>query len=574
VRSLWAALACGTAFAAGQAAAEHPRKKVIYAGWGQPTPAYLKEHWREMEASTPFDGVVLGVTARAPNGKNCSCRSIWQNWRWDKAWFKESLRDLQSCEFRQFTDNFLRICVTPGKTGWFDDEAWAAVANSLGIMAWYAKESGCRGICLDPEHYGAPVFTFNPGAGRSFADTCAAVRRRGAQVMTEMTAEFPEITVLAFFLNSQLLAAADAADPDAALAVNRYGLLGAFEDGMISAMPAGATIVDAYEGAYYFDNPIDYLRHGNRMRNRTGPAVGLLSSENRPTYMNQVQTGFAFFLDRYVNEKGARYYIDGGGASRLHRLVVNLTAALQVTDEYVWTWEGGGKYPGGRPHRWWPVPRASTLPQWEEGIPGITDGIRLARCLSGTPADLERLIDARRTAGTLHNLAVNPGFEDDVIKETTGDKQPDWDGKAVAPGYSTWQDRKSKGTYSLDRGVGCASDRSLKADRVAYGSLIQTLKVQTGDIYAAEAQCLQKGAVACRLMLRWVAPDGAWTERSADRYIAIPPGQDGWTRVMGIATVPKHAGTLVVILQTRSPGGEGDTSWFDDLGIYRLLGDQ
>ena len=67
-----------------------------------------------MEATTPFDGVVIGVDVAAPNGKRCNCMTIWQDWRWERAWFDESLRDLQSCQFRRFTDNCLRVCATPG----------------------------------------------------------------------------------------------------------------------------------------------------------------------------------------------------------------------------------------------------------------------------------------------------------------------------------------------------------------------------------------------------------------------------------------------------------------------------
>jgi len=557
-------------------AAEHaqrPRKKLIQAGWGQPTPAYLRAHWQQMESTTPFDGVVIGVNVKTPVGKRCTCMTIWQDWRWERAWFDESLSDLQSCRFRQFTDNFVRVCTTPGTADWFDDDAWEAVAGNCRIMAWLAKQGGCKGICFDAEAYGAKPFRFDPARGHSFRETCAAARLRGAQFMDALAAEYPDVTILAFFLNSYLIQAGSSDDPQEVLRSHSYGLLPAFVNGMLDALPEGATLVDAHEGAYYFDSEIEYLRHSNLMRNRRGPAIRLVAPENRHKYLTQVQTGFGFFLDRYINEKGARYYIDGGGQTRLNRLTENLRAAVQATDEYVWLWEGGGQYPGGRPHRWWPDPAGKELPLWEQGMPGITAGIRLARSLDGSAEEAAKIIAERRAAGTLTNLAVNPGFEHDRIEGVVPEGASDWATGGAPPGYYVWQDDNSpKGTYSWDRTVGCDSSSSVKVERVTYGSLIQKLAVRPGDWYVAEARCLRSGPLPCRLLMRWQDKDGAWTARSADRYFEFPREDGAWSRVTGLAHVPPEAGYLVVILQTRAPGDEGDVCWFDNLGIYSLLG--
>jgi len=553
--------------------AQRPRKKLIQAGWGQPTPAYLKEHWQQMEATTPFDGVVIGVNVRTSTGRRCNCMTVWQDWRWERAWFEESLRDLRSCRFQQFTDNFVRLCATPGTADWFSDQAWDAVAGNCRIMAWLAKEGGCKGICFDAEAYGAKPFRFDPGRGHSFEETCRMVRRRGAQFMEALAAEFPDVTVLTFFLNSYLIKAGHSDDPDGVLASHSYGLLPAFVNGMLDSLPEGATLVDAYEGAYYFDNKIEYFRHGNLMRNRQGPALRLVAPENRHRYLTQVLTGFGFFLDRYVNEKGAPYYIDGAGRPRLHRLIQNLRAAVEVTDEYVWLWEGGGQYPGGRPHRWWPDPGGRKLPLWEQGLPGITDGIRLARALDGSAEEAARIIARRRAAGTLKNLAANPSFEHDRIQGAMPEKFSDWATDGAPPGYYVWQDAGGpKGTYSWDRTVGCDSRSSVKVERVRYGSLIQKVAVRPGDWYGAEAQCLRNGPMVCRLLMRWQDKDGAWTARSSDRHFVFPREDGVWTRTTGVAQVPPEVGYLVVILQTRGAGNAGEVCWYDNVGIYRLLG--
>ena len=136
------------------------------------------------------------------------------------------------------------------------------------------------------------------------------------------------------------------------------------------------------------------------------------------------------------------------------------------------------------------------LPRWEQGLPGITDGIRLARALDGSAEEAAGIIARRRTAGTLRNLAVNPSFEHDRIDGEMPEKYSDWATAGAPPGYYVWQDgRSAKGTYSWDRAVGCDSRSSVKAERVTYGSLIQKLAVRPGDWYAAEAQCLLCKAV-------------------------------------------------------------------------------
>lgn len=555
------------------AAAEHAplvRKKIIHGGWGQPTPAHLAKHWRQMEATTPFDGVIIGVDARSPAGKRCTCMTIWQNWRWERAWFEQSLRDLRSCQFEQFKHNFIRVCVTPGTADWFDDQAWEAVANNCRIMAWLAREGGCRGICFDAEAYKSKLLKFAPTGQHSFEETCAAARRRGAQFMGALAGEYPDLTILAFFLNSYLAEAGRSPDPTPLLASHSYGLLPALVNGMLDALPRGATLVDAYEGAYHFDREIDYLRSYNLMRNQHGPAIRLVAPENHHKYLTQVQAGFGFFLDRYVNEKGAVYYIDGGGRPRLHRLIENLRAAIETTDEYVWLWEGGGKYPGGRPHRWWPDARGQKLPLWEQGLPGITNGIRLAR---DPLAAARRIIAERRTAGTLRNLALNPGFEEDRVAGAPPEKFADWEERGAPPGYYVWQSSSDpKGTYSWDRTFGCESKSSVKAERVTYGSLIQKCEAKPGEWYAIEADCLQRGDLLCRLMARWQDRDGTWTARSSDKHFVFTSSRDAWGHVVGVAQVPPEAGHLVVILQTRGEGREGDVCWFDNIGVYRLLG--
>ena len=42
-------------------AAPH-RARLLHYGWDMTNPRQLREHWREMEATMPFDGVILPLT--------------------------------------------------------------------------------------------------------------------------------------------------------------------------------------------------------------------------------------------------------------------------------------------------------------------------------------------------------------------------------------------------------------------------------------------------------------------------------------------------------------------------------
>ena len=69
-------LAClTTGFAADGAAAA--RKKFIELGWDIPSTALLRESWREMEQTTPFDGVMFKVETKDDQGRKLSSEAIW-----------------------------------------------------------------------------------------------------------------------------------------------------------------------------------------------------------------------------------------------------------------------------------------------------------------------------------------------------------------------------------------------------------------------------------------------------------------------------------------------------------------
>ena len=114
---------------------------------------------------------------------------------------------------------------------------------------------------------------------------------------------------------------------------------------MLDALPPDMILVDGCEHGYYMDSAEAYLRAANEMRSWHGACTRLVSPENRAKYRQQVQAGFGFYLDMYLNPEGNRYYFPPLDGSRLARLERNLGFARDAADEYVWIY--------GEQCRWW-----------------------------------------------------------------------------------------------------------------------------------------------------------------------------------------------------------------------------
>ncbi|MCY3024246.1 MAG: carbohydrate binding domain-containing protein [Planctomycetota bacterium] len=529
-----------------------PRKKLVELGWDIPSTRYLRDNWQTMEQGAPFDGVIFMVRVQGANSE-----AFWDNKPWKKEWLEEALGDLKACRFSRFTDNFVRVNVTPGSLDWFSDADWAVLAEKTRLVAWLAREGGCKGICLDPESYGSRQFRYDPEKKRSFTEGSAMASKRGAQFAQALAGEFPKATVLSLWLNSILLRAGELDDPRAALEADAYGLLPAFIDGMLSAAPPEMTLVDGCENAYRFDGETAYLEAYNRMRSHTGPAMRLVAPENRARYRAQVQAGFGFYLDCYLNLEGNPWYIGAKSGSRLERLQQNLAAARNVTDQYVWVY--------GEQCCWWQLSRPSDWFKnavkntpgkgrlWEEAMPGIARAIRRAGDLT---AAVRAELAERKAQGGLKNLVENPGFEE-------GDGP-------LPKGFSAWQADDSKGTFSADRATGHNSRASAKAVNVKNGCFIQKHNVKAGETYAVEADCLRKGAGTCSMRVRWQKANGQWTLEEKDKAVAFVPADGTWEHAFGVVTVPEGAEILVILLCVVNQSSNDDACWFDDVGLYGL----
>ncbi|MCO5052532.1 MAG: hypothetical protein M9920_09530 [Verrucomicrobiae bacterium] len=536
-------------------------RKFIELGWDIPDPAFLRQFGSEMEREGPFDGVIFYVTAKTDAGRMVSTQSGWGTGAWRREWFKEALADLRACRFTNYTQNFVLFNATPKFIDWADDQGWSALAEKIGICGWLAREGGAKGLALDFEPYGENQWKFDPGKKRTFAETAALARQRGAQFTRSLAAEMPHAVVLTLFLNSVVQRAGRADDPTSVLAREHYGLLPAFFNGMLDAAPPEMVLVDGCENGYYLDSVEAYQRAALDMRSWSGPCLKLVATENRAKYRQQAQAGFGFYLDMFVNEAGNQYYRPPLDGSRLKRLARNLSAARDAADEYVWIY--------GEQSRWWSglakeQPwRAEALAHtvgkgrsWEEVLPGITRTIAWVRDPEAA-ARVELANLQARNAAT--NLAVNGAFD---RGPASGATRPE--------GWNAWQDEKqATGTFAWDNQIGGGSGR---VSKVTHGCFLQSVPAAPGQVFVVKAKCRVQGESSPDLMIRWQTDAGDWTHEAVDRVFIFTPDQGGWQTTTGVVTVPPDTGRLVVLLNVHNQKTDADVCWFDDVEIYRLPG--
>ena len=534
------------------------KKHLVELGWDIPNTDFMRRNYESMEADAPFEGVIFKLEARNAEDKTVSSEWAWDATPWKKDWFLQSVDDLKQCRFQRFKHNFIRFNASPGDLDWADDAGWSALANKLAVTAWVACQGGAKGIAPDFESYGKRQFGYDATSGRSYEETAALARKRGAQFVSAIAGEYPDAVLLPLWLNSINIQSGRSDSPDELLAAAPYGLLPAFVNGMLDALPPGMIIVDGCENGYYMNSREEYLAAAHEMRSWNGAAVNLVAPENREKYRRQVQAGFGFYLDMFLNEGGTFYFppLDGSRLKRLHR---NLSAAIEAADEYVWVY--------GEQSRWWNAPASNeglenrlkdTVGKgrhWEKALPGVTRMIRWAQDPLAAGRDEVRADSARV------NLVPNPQFAE----------KPQTEG-AVPPTYIPWQDTGSAGTFTWDPSVGDGSGRAADVRR---GTLMQRYPVEPGQVFFVECDCLKKGAGRTDLMIRWQKSDDSWTRWHDDVTFNFKPTgrmENGleWMHAEGVVTVPEDVGLFVILLDVIGQLSDEDVCWFDNVGLYRL----
>jgi hypothetical protein len=199
-----------------------------------------------------------------------------------------------------------------------------------------AKEGGCKGIILDPEHYGAYFFHYpsmRERLDKPFAEYQAKVRERGRELMKVTRAIFPDITILMFWAHSYL--PIHPTERQKPLEQNAYGLLPAFVDGMMEAADERAQFVDLCEFAYGYKRREQFLEAYHSIVHKA-MRFSLLPE----LYRRRIRVGFGLWLDNgnAGAMQGKRWDVRDFSKNYFSpdEFRQSLQWALEISDGYVW----------------------------------------------------------------------------------------------------------------------------------------------------------------------------------------------------------------------------------------------
>jgi hypothetical protein len=303
-------------------------KKLVEFGWDEPDTAFMRKHIGEMER-TPFDGCVFRIMYRDGKGKakifNWDC---WGTQAIAEADVREAVEDLKATPFQRFTENFLRLNVTPANVDWFDD--FSAIVNNVRVAASVARQGKCRGVMLDVGQYQRPLWSYRKqrdAAAKPWDEYAKQARARGTEVMRGLQEGLPGLTVFLTFGYSLPWSQVS----DGALADCSYGLLAPFLDGMFEAAGEGVRIVDGYQLSYAMTNPDVFALSRDTMENGVLPIVA-----DRERYRKVASLGFGIWLDCDWRTTGWYTYDPQKNFRTPESFEESVRRALEVSDRYVW----------------------------------------------------------------------------------------------------------------------------------------------------------------------------------------------------------------------------------------------
>jgi hypothetical protein len=334
---------------------------IIHYGWVQPALEELKAHVAEMEAEAPFDGLVFQMGVTDVMGKN----EMKMN---DE--IKDRIKLYRQVKFKKYVHNFAMVMADQSKPDWHDDKYWKGVAHNFGLAAEVVAKAGMEGLCFDPEGYGVyPVNSYWTtkywleqeakadwkGAKHAKEEYLAAAKKRGAEVGKAMFAKNGKLKFWGLYLWSM------GAD-----------LMGEFCNGLIEAMPSGASLIDGDEWLGYCAN--GEAAYKNLVKRMKG-GCGFLDSKLRAKHLKQDNVAIAFYMDFYTDVKSplfdgnAKAFKDAG-----KKLKSNLKEAKRAAGGYVWVY--------GEKGQWWDMTKykgRNKFEMWDVRVPGAADAVFMGK---------------------------------------------------------------------------------------------------------------------------------------------------------------------------------------------------
>lgn len=329
-------------------------KKVIEFGWDVATPAYLRDHVRDMERR-PFDGVIFRLPEEVGAARVFETRQ-WARVSQNQIRLAEEVDTAGQIQWERFTDNFI-VIYAASSMDWFSDDDWEQVLANLRYVARVANVAGCKGLCWDAEPYGNNpwIYARQPRAHQhSFHDYMKMVRQRGAQFMRAFAQEMPGKKLISLRLLSDFVDGSpfsnhaiiefDNAKREQLIESAYYGLHPDFFNGLLDAIPSDIGMTDGNEDAYYYTSQLDFYRSYHTLKQRVLP---LVAPENRAKYKAQVDVSQALYMDYVFARLDSLYHFPLELPRQSHMLTPeeramwyehNVYYGLVTAEEYVWLW--------------------------------------------------------------------------------------------------------------------------------------------------------------------------------------------------------------------------------------------
>ena len=491
-------------------------------------------------ADTGLDGISLIIKGnRAGQARRSQTRDFaFVDPKWSKAEFAKQIGLLKQITAKPGLQHcYLQVDWSQKpRLKWADDAAWERAAHNMGILAWIAKEGNLDGMFIDHEDYhGTKQFGPCPEEG-DFATISRLARKRGAQIVSAMAAENPNLHLVFFWLLSHSTRWIGDPESDlAAIVAQRQDPWPAFVNGMLDVLPPQMRLADGNEFGYLFraDNN-DYIMDAFRQRQML---VQLIAPENRAKFRANVQVSSGHYLDCYSN-KGGHWYLPPLNGSRLARLEDNLHQGLACADETVWLfgerrqiikWQGNAE-------RW------NGVKTWEEELPGFADVMRRLRNPRKWAAEK---VAAKRAAGTLVNLVS--------------------DEKA----FSVWKGADCEGTLTIDAVPDSDMPQLVATGVKSSGCFLASVPdVAAGQWYFVRFDV--KGETDPRCGIQW-QNKGAYDWNVPARYPVFKPLKDGWRRGVIVVRVPHGVDRMMLHLSPKHKEA-GEKTLFGNVFICRLDG--
>ena len=266
--------------------------KLVQFGYDNPDTKYMRDNIEYMK-TFPFHGTVFGAKPVGGTLHEFSHQS-WGNVQYARPQMQHAVDELQATDFGEFTENYLRMNVTPGDVDWvFGD--FSAVRQNFATAGWIVQQGGAKGIALDFEPYGSPLWHYPSQAHastHSFEAYQLSAKEQGREIMLSIQAEAPNITIFLPFAYSYVWGPSQLNGNLGGLSSIEYGLMPSFLDGMIEAAGEGVQFVDGTEFSYRFKTVEEFQAARTRAIVETLPIVA-----DPAKYLEKFGFGFGLWMD-------------------------------------------------------------------------------------------------------------------------------------------------------------------------------------------------------------------------------------------------------------------------------------